>query len=46
MTIEEATIKINEMFFPAAQEGNVVVQFEEQYRFIYRNGKWEYYPES
>ena len=38
MTIEEATIKINEMAFPEVNEGDVA--WHEEYRFVYRTDTW------
>lgn len=38
MTIEEATIEINSMGFPAVAEGDVA--WHEGHRFVYRTDTW------
>lgn len=39
MTLEEATIKINELLFPAAVEGDVAKYDEFWFKLV--NGVWE-----
>lgn len=43
MTEEQATIEINELTFPAVQEGDIANH--EGYSFIYQSGEWVIKPE-
>ena len=48
MTIEEATIEINQLPFPHVVEGDIAwypSPEENGYRFIYQNGVWLHQPE-
>lgn len=38
ITIEQATVEINALFFPAVKEGDNAVYAE--YNFIYTDGAW------
>lgn len=38
MTEEQATIEINELTFPAVQEGDIASY--DEYTFVYKSGEW------
>lgn len=48
MTIEEATIEINQLPFPQVVEGDIAwypSPEEDGYRFVYQNDVWVHQPE-